>query len=790
VSENPVLNVETGTGSESPILFIVDAQNRLEKRLLDQWLSDSYPAAYNSRLAQQIFLPISKDYERLDSAALIEKLDSPKETQLVPVRVAWSLPGVVRDMGKPVTLRYLLFGDPRRPGAFRGRMILRRDPDRAQCIAGAPATIAELRARFAAGELGTTADNRNKDFAAFVARQAGLALEIAEWKVIGRRYKVPRYVGQGLRSNPKFKESLKELSLESGRSIDELNRETNDYVKELVAVPNAFFVDLRARFENFVLSLGYNKEVEFQEDDLEWLREILQSKPTVLLFTHKTYIDSMALTSTLFENDFPMVHIFGGINMSFAGLGLLLRRSGGIFIRRSFQGKPLYKTVLRHYIGYLLEKRFPMTWAFEGTRSRTGKLMPPRYGLLKYVVEAAHTTDARNLHVIPVAVSYDLMRDVEEYTSEQAGRVKKPESLKWFIGYLSSLRQPMGRMYLDFGEPVVLERAPDPEDRLALFKIAFEVAVQANKVTPITLPAVTCMVLLGAAPRALTIEELQTETLMLIRWALTRGIRLTSDFRPERLAHVRKLADTMVDMGLLIRYDEGTDTVFGIEPAQHPVASYYRNTIIHHFVNKAILELALLTAVDASDGEASRVFWKETARLRDFFKFEFFYPKKKRFKLELEQELKRIDPDWEQRLEKGAREIQALLDELGPQIAHATLLTFVEAYSVVFDLLARLDEKESLEESDCVSMALKAGRQAYLQRRITSEASIGKILFQNGFKLAQNLGLTDGGGEDIAARRIRLLRDFKELSVRLERIRLLDLSSHSDPVMVKNNATA
>ena len=98
MSENPALKGEIGAGSESPILFIVDAQNRLEKRLLDQWLSDSYPDAYNSRLAQQIFLPISKDYERLDSAALIEKLDSPKETLLVPVRVAWSLPGVVRDM--------------------------------------------------------------------------------------------------------------------------------------------------------------------------------------------------------------------------------------------------------------------------------------------------------------------------------------------------------------------------------------------------------------------------------------------------------------------------------------------------------------------------------------------------------------------------------------------------------------------------------------------------------------------------------------------------------------------
>ena len=297
-----------------------------------------------------------------------------------------------------------------------------------------------------------------------------------------------------------------------------------------------------------------------------------------------------------------MLHIFAGINMNFAGLGLLMRRSGGIFIRRKFQDNPLYKLVLRHYIGYLMEKRFPMTWAFEGTRSRTGKLMPPRYGLLKYVLEAAYTTDARNIHVIPVTVSYDLMRDVQDYASEQAGKLKKPESLKWFIGYLSSLRKPMGRIYLDFGDSVVLDSAPDPEDQLALTKIAFEVAVQANKVTPITLPAVACLVLLGAAPRALTVEEIQVEILAIIRWAHARNIRLTSDFQPKRLSHVRDLADAMMGMGLLIRYDEGTDTVFGLEPGQHLMASYYRNTIIHHFVNKAILEVALLRASEAPEG--------------------------------------------------------------------------------------------------------------------------------------------------------------------------------------------
>ena len=816
VPEAPVFTGASITQHAGPTLFIADAANAVERSLLETCLERHLAGAAPGGAVDRIFLDLPSGDGASAASALLPKLTAPDialpdNTLLVPIRIAWTMPVSQkgRDGGgrEPVSLRQLAFGDPRRPGRLRARRILREDPGRAHCMAGAPATLGELKTRFAARQQGS-ADRQPEEFAAFVARQASLALEIAEWGLIGRRYKVPRFIAESLRNSPKFRAAVQDLARVSGRPVEQLEREADGYMKELIAVPNALFIDLRARFDNFILSLGYDKDVVCRQQDLERVREIVQTRPAMLLFTHKTYIDSVALTAKLFENDFPMLHIFAGANLGFAGLGLLMRRSGGIFIRRSFQDKPLYKIVLRHYIGYLMEKRFPMTWAFEGTRSRTGKLMPPRYGLLKYVLEAAHATDARDIHVIPVTVSYDLMRDVEEYASEQTGRVKQPESLKWFIGYVSSLRQPMGRMYLDFGEPVVLPAAPDPSDSLALSKIAFEVAVQANRVTPITLPAIGCMVLLGAAPRALTLRELQGEILRLVRWAHERGIRLTSDFSPERLGQVRDLANAMVGMGLLIRYDEGSDTVFGLDPARHPMAGYYRNTIIHHFVNKAILEMALLAAAahservhaDLAPVDLPGAFWAETERLRDYFKFEFFYPGRAEFRNELEEELRRVDPDWNGRLQRGAAEALALLAGMRPLVAHATLLHFVEAYTVVFDLLARLDPSTALEENDCVGRALKEGKQLYLQRRITSEASIGKILFGNGYKLATNLGLTrattDGpatGAPDGGDPRAALLRDFKELSRRLERIRLMALSEDLDrrPRMnrVGNHAT-
>ena len=85
--------------------------------------------------------------------------------------------------------------------------------------------------------------------------------------------------------------------------------------------------------------------------------------------------------------------------------------------------------------------------------------------------------------------------------------------------------------------------------------------------------------------------------------------------------------------------------------------------------------------------------------------------------------------------------------------------------------LAGLDASESLEEKACVEAAMKYGRQAYLQRRISSEASIGKILFQNGYQMLQHRGLTEGGKEDIAFRRTAAAQDLRELAQRLERIR-------------------
>ncbi|MEH6756481.1 MAG: glycerol-3-phosphate 1-O-acyltransferase [Parasphingorhabdus sp.] len=760
--------------AQGPKLFVIDARNRVERRYLLDWLNSSLAEGGQAHEFNWVSLPISDERVHLRLKGLSQKLDAEPDTLVIPVRIAWRIPNF--EKSRALKKRHALFGDPRTPGSFRARMILLRNKRRAQCLTGQPATIADLKQRFDQQNAVSVPDDEENEFAGFVIRQASLVLDIEERGLRGRRYKVPRFVADGLRTSPKFRAAMTELATDLNKSESALYDEAGKYMRELIARPSALFIDMKARLDRFMLSQGYEDEVVFDKNELTRLRKTMRDHPTLLLFTHKTYIDGVTPTDLAYQNDLPMLHVFGGINLDFFGLGFVLRRAGTIFIRRSFENNPVYKLVLRHYVSYLLEKRFPMTWAFEGTRSRLGKLMPPRYGLLKYVMDSANLNDIENVHIIPVVTSFDLIRDVEEYASEQTGRIKKAESFSWFIGYLRSLREPMGKVYVDFGKPVVIKKAPRPNDRIGLSKIAFEVAVEANRATPLTLTSLMCLSLLGTAPRAMTADELRAVINFFVKWAKARNIRFSDDLTEKNLEGLQTVVDTLVNSGLFLRYDQGSSTVYTIQPEKHPLASYYRNSIIHHFLDKAIIELSLLKAREDKDKIAVDVFWAETDRLRDLFKFEFFYPPKEEFRENLKAELTRACPDWEMKLEHGGILLKSLTNRFQPLIGHAVFLPFVESYTVVLDILSRLGPGQTIDKKTCVAEALKEGRQAYLMRRITSEASIGKILFENGFKMAASQGLTSESSEETIVKRKALLRKFRALSRRMEKSRLEVLS--------------
>jgi glycerol-3-phosphate O-acyltransferase len=756
-------------GRTESILFILDASHQVEQQHLEAWLDRGREKIDYPVQVEHVVIPIADSPETIPTENLKSALHLAPDTLVIPVRIVWLKGLDVK--GTTPRLRDFLFGNPRHPGPSKARRILKKHPMRAKCISGAGATLKELSDRLH-HRLGTSPDP--EEIAEFVAGQASIALDIAERRLRGSRYKVPRRVASNLLSDRNFVASMQALSEQTGRSMSDLRSEANGIFRELISVPKPFWLDVSYVLNRFMATLGYDRQIVVDEATLQRVRDISKQHPTAILCTHKTHIDFPVLNKVFFEHDFPALHTMGGVNMAFGGVGFLGRRAGVIFIRRSFQDDLLYKLILRHYIGYLMKKHFPLSWAFEGTRSRVGKLMPPKYGILKYVIEAAHTNDERNLHIIPVAINYDLINDVRDYAREQAGIKKRPESLSWFIGYLRSLRRPMGQIYMDFGEPVILDEVPSPDDRVTLSKIALQVGVAANQVTPITLASVATMILLGCAPRALTRAELTRAIGRVIFWAQARNIKITSHFELENEAELAALADVLVGSRLVTRHDDGPETVYAINPRKEAVGSYYRNTTIHHFVAKAIAELALFSAAHTEQSRL-QAFWTEIDRLRDLFKFEFFYSPTHKFHDEIRSELVRYDKDWEDRLDQDDDYGMQLLRDFRPLIAHATLTQFVEAYYVVSDVLAMTPEGESLTADECLKQCFGYGRQAYLRRQISSQASIGKLLFQNGYKWIENKGLTATDDASIGQQRQQLSQDLRELTHRLRELQALAL---------------
>ena len=752
-------------------IYVLYADTPTERRVLEAFFAQNIAGDSAAPAGQVAWIRESRDRDQMLHEGLDDKLADGGFAEVVPIGVAWKPKSQKQQSWREIMGWTHLIGNN-----FRQQRMLKSQPERCAVVIGESATSDALRARFLKNTVNDPT-NEKQAFADYVALQAALTIDRDSRAATGETVKYPRFVTRSLWGRKDFQAQLEKIAEETGRSLGDVRAEAKACLDEVVPKARAPHVSLAYAFSRAVCKLGYEEPLIYDEQKMAEIREMALSRPLALVFTHKTHIDGLAIILATRDECFPLVHMIGGDNMAIAGVGYLMRRAGAVFIRRSIDS-PVYKFVLRRYLSYLMEKRFPVSWALEGTRSRNGKLMPPRFGILKYVVEAAAREHMRDLTIVPVSIYYDLIAELGDYAVEQSGAKKRKESFAWMTDYLRSLRKPLGRISFGLGDPVVVDTtAPDFADAVnaengefsvRLQKIAFEASVNANAATPITPSSVLALILAGASPRALTETEIGERTLAIRRWAKDRGLPLTAELADINFEKIRSIANAMIDIGVMARYDDGPEAVYRIADGKHFEASYYRNNAIHFFVEKAIAELALAKA--AADGsDPLNAFWKEIAALRDIFKFEFFYPSAEAFNADIDEELSRFDPDWADAVKSGGA--HELLTEMRPLVSHAVIRPFAEAYAIIADVL--LDERmvESLEhENVVIEAALKYGRQAFLQRRITSEESIGKLMFSNGYQLAHNRGLITGDRAGLAAARLSFRAELDDLVQRLNHI--------------------
>jgi glycerol-3-phosphate O-acyltransferase len=715
------------------VVLLVAAGTAVEHRVIEEWARE-HP-----------------DAERLSvgAPALQARLARGEDPLVVPVRVTW-LP---RERGGDRRARWsdlLLMTNPRRPRRSVQERIVRREPDRYRVVVAEPARVSELRTRF--GEQAGAAGGPEA-FTDFVRRQATLALERAERAVIGDRYKVPRLVAEQILGSARFRDELLVHAHRTGAELAEVTEQAAQRLREVVGVQSRQVNDLMAAALSPIHAKAWTPRIGGV--DLERLRELNQKHSLVFLPTHRSYSDPLVLRSVLDANGFPPNHVVGGDNMAFWPLGPLGRRAGMVFIRRSFGDDELYKLAVREYFGYLAAKRFNLEWYIEGGRSRTGKLRAPKFGILQFLVQAIEAGRAEDAYLVPVSITFDQLPEVGLMAAEQGGAAKAREGVGWLARYARSHQQQLGTVHVRFGEPVQLRPALEREDnrRLAMQKVAFEVCDRMNRATPVLPGSLVPLALLGAHNRALTLGEVCAVLDPLLDYVTARGLPSVNLDTLRRPDGVRKALAELARFGVVTTYSEGTEPVFAIEPGQHLVAAYYRNNAVHWFVNRAIIELSALAVGDGTLEQA----WEHALRLRDLFKYEFFFAGKPQFREELEAELELLDPGWQE------RDRAELLRGAPFLAAHRVLRSFAEAYLVVADRLAARDPRTPVENKPFLDECVAVGRQYLLQRRISSPESVSRELFEGALRLAANLDLVDPGRDDVAARRAVFATEMAEV---------------------------
>ena len=364
---------------------------------------------------------------------------------------------------------------------------------------------------------------------------------------------------------------------------------------------------------------------------LERVVEAAKLHPLVLVPSHRSHFDYLILSYLFYQNHLVPPQVAAGINLSFWPLGPIFRRAGAFFLRRTFDGDPLYSAVFRSYVQHLIKDGVTQEFFIEGTRSRTGKQLRPKLGMLRMVLEAYARGARRDVYLVPIAFSYERLVEEGSVAAERGGARKQRESLFSLLRAHTVLRDRFGTVTVRLGEPISLAghlgdavprrlapgQAPDLRPTTAEFGL--EISRRINELVTAGRSAVAAAALLGQPANALREDELRERVVEVAALLALLGVprsesleRCLASGRPEATLELLEAGERVK------RVASPRGDLVQVADGMRPALDLYRASIGHALVWPATLALALRAPL------AREALLAEASSWLDLFADEYF----------------------------------------------------------------------------------------------------------------------------------------------------------------------
>lgn len=407
--------------------------------------------------------------------------------------------------------------------------------------------------------------------------------------------------GQILRS-ASVREAIEQQASRNAITVEAATHEAGEYIDEISADYSPVFIRAMERLLGWLWNRVYDG---IEVGHIDQLKTVAESNGVIYVPCHRSHFDYLLLSYVVYQAGLVPPHVAAGINLNIPIVGPFLRRGGAFFLRRTFGGNKLYTAVFQKYLALNLSKGVPIEYFIEGTRSRTGRLLQPKSGMLAMTVRSHMRTPETPVVFVPVYFGYEILLEGRSYIRELSGKPKKKESFIGFVRFLGALRRKLGKVYVNFGEPIELDplldkhnpgwrENPSPEAS-ELAPVVDEVADRIMRsinmcaaVPPVSLLSVPLL----SAPRQAMLEEVlrpHLDMMLSMLDALPYSERVTV---PEMTGH--SIIEYAEEMNLVKRRSHALGDVLAAQGKDAIMMTYNRNNVMHLFLMPSMIACCFL----------------------------------------------------------------------------------------------------------------------------------------------------------------------------------------------------